>query len=231
MAGEQMEQSSVRDGCNGLFNRDEEMKAAHASDTLARHFRKNGEKKHKLNFPNDYTEVWAEKKEKSSEFIGVHWYKRDSKWKVIRRSKIQGKPVCNGCFNRDEKMKAAHASDTLARALMKNGEKHKLNFPNDETEVWKEKNENSSKYLGVWWSKRNSKWLASRWSKSQGKMIHNGHFNQEMKAAHASDTLAKMLMKHGEKRHELNFPDAEPEALADINKKRRRKKEIEPQND
>merc|ERR1711964_659436 len=130
-----------------------------------------------------------------------------------RRSKIQGKPVCNGCFNRDEKMKAAHASDTLARALMKNGEKHKLNFPNDETEVWKEKNENSSKYLGVWWSKRNSKWLASRWSKSQGKMIHNGHFNQEMKAAHASDTLAKMLMKHGEKRHELNFPGAEPEAL------------------
>merc|ERR1711964_444560 len=114
---------------------------------------------------------------------------------------------------------------TLARALMKNGEKnHKLNFPNDETEVWKEKNENSSKYLGVWWSKRNSKWLASRWSKSQGKMIHNGHFNQEMKAAHASDTLAKMLMKHGEKRHELNFPGAEPEALADINKKRRRKK-------
>jgi hypothetical protein len=39
--------------------RDEET-AAHASDTLARKLTENGEKGHRLNFPDDYTEVYPE---------------------------------------------------------------------------------------------------------------------------------------------------------------------------
>ena len=43
--------------------------------------------------------------------------------------------VSNGC-NYENEETAAHASDTLARKLMENGEKAlKLNFPDDYTEV------------------------------------------------------------------------------------------------
>ena len=66
--------------------------------------------------------------------------KQKLKWQVSRNSKTKGKLVYNGSFNLDEEIKAAHASDTLARNLMKNGEEgHKLNFPDDETVVWPEK--------------------------------------------------------------------------------------------
>ena len=46
--------------------------------------------------------------------------------------------LCNGTYENEET--AANASDTLARKLMKTGEQnHKLNFPEDETEVYPEK--------------------------------------------------------------------------------------------
>ena len=66
----------------------------------------------------------------------MSWSKSNLKWEVRRWSKIQGKTILNGYFKVDEEIKAAHASDTLARALISNGEDHKLNFPNDEIEVW-----------------------------------------------------------------------------------------------
>ena len=78
--------------------------------------------------------------EPSSKFIGVSWNKSHSKWQVSRWSKIQGKTIYNGRYNRNEETKAAHASDTLAKELIADGEEnHKLNFLNDETEVWAEK--------------------------------------------------------------------------------------------
>ena len=68
------------------------------------------------------------------------WKKFYSNWEVQRWSKIQGKNIHNGYFDRNEETKAAHASDTLARALISNGEAgHKLNFPNEQYEVWPEK--------------------------------------------------------------------------------------------
>ena len=43
----------------------------------------------------------------------------------------------NGRYDNEET--AAHASDTLARKLMSNGEQgHKLNFPDDDTKVFPE---------------------------------------------------------------------------------------------
>ena len=43
----------------------------------------------------------------------------------------------NGCYADEET--AAHASDTLARKLITNGEQgHKMNFPNDDTEIFPE---------------------------------------------------------------------------------------------
>merc|ERR1711964_714263 len=101
---------------------------------------KKGENGHELSFPNDETEVRAEKKEKSSKYLGVSWSTSNSRWLVSRRSKIQRKTIYNGTFNSDLETKAAHASDTLAKKLKKNGENgHELNFPNDEREVRTEK--------------------------------------------------------------------------------------------
>ena len=77
-------------------------------------------------------------KTKSSQYIGVSYFVQTSKWRAHRRSKHEKKDLYNGSYDNEET--AARASDTLARKLMTNGEKgHKLNFPNDGTEVFPEK--------------------------------------------------------------------------------------------
>merc|ERR1712098_333112 len=115
---------------NGNY-KDEE-KAAHATDTLARKLIANGEKGHKLNFPDDHNEVFPEKK---TNYFGVSYNKNHATWTAQRRSKNGNKKVLNGVYKNEET--AAHASDTVARKLIANGEKgHKLNFPDDHTEVY-----------------------------------------------------------------------------------------------
>ena len=58
-----------------------------------------------------------------------------SNWKAQRWSK--NKTLFNGRY--DDEETAARASDTLARKLMKSGEQTlKLNFPDDDTEVYPE---------------------------------------------------------------------------------------------
>ena len=74
--------------------------------------------------------------EKSSKFIGVTYNKKESKWYAQRWNRNNKKAISNGCY--DDEETAAHASDTLARKLIKNGENQKLNFPDDETEVYAE---------------------------------------------------------------------------------------------
>merc|ERR1712098_934590 len=134
-----------------------------------------------------------------------------------RKSKSDKKMICNGS-SKDEET-AAHASDTIARNLMENGEQnHQLNFPNDRTEVYPEKNP-SSKYLGVTYNAR-AKWRAVRWSKNEKKMIYNGSsYKDEETAARASDILARKLMENGEQNHKLNFPESQ------TNKRKRSKPE------
>merc|ERR1712098_918141 len=109
-------------------------RAAHASDTLARKLVGNGEHHHKLNFPDDDTEVHRKEVTPVSKYIGVTYNKKIARWTAQRRFKER--MVYNGAYKVEER--AAHASDTLARKLMENGEHHhKLNFPNDDTEVHK----------------------------------------------------------------------------------------------
>ena len=56
--------------------------------------------------------------------------------------------ICNGTYENEKT--AAHASDTLARKLMENGEKsHKLNFPDDHTEVYPKEVISNVKTIGV----------------------------------------------------------------------------------
>merc|ERR1712098_653619 len=105
---------------------------------------------------------------------------------------------------------SAHASDTLARKLMENGEqKHKLNFPDDHIEVYPEKKK--SPYIGVFYNEKTSKWRALRWGKDENKVVYNGYYDNEETAAHASDTLARKLMENGEQKTKLNFPDDQTE--------------------
>ena len=59
--------------------------------------------------------------------------------------------------------------------------------------------------------KRVAKWTAQRHSKNENKTFYNGCHETEEAAAHASDTLAKKLMKNSEETHKLNFPDDETE--------------------
>jgi len=90
---------------------------------------------------------------------------------------------------------------------MQNGEKgHRLNFPDDETEVCAEKR-SSSQYIGVRFLAKHLNWSVQRRSKKENKTVNGGHYNTEEAAARASDTLAKKLMKNGEQGHKLNFPD------------------------
>merc|ERR1712098_51504 len=151
---------------------DDEETAARASDTLTRKLMKNGEQNHKLNFPEDDTEVYQEKKNTSSKFIGVSFNKKGSNWRVERRSKSENKMLFNGRY--DDEETAAHASDTLARKLMKNGEQTlKLNFPEDDTDVCPGEKKTSSKFIGVSFSKEKSNWEVQRWSKSENKTLYS----------------------------------------------------------
>merc|ERR1712098_59529 len=102
---------------------------------------------------------------------------KQQKWSAQRRSKFLKKVLYNG--SHDDPAQAAHASDTLARKLMTNGEQgHKLNFPNDDTEVLAEKTL-SSQYLGVSYDVKFKKWRTQRYSKHEKKMIVNGRYDTE----------------------------------------------------
>merc|ERR1712098_682084 len=73
-----------------------------------------------------------------SQYTGVSYNTITSKWQAQRRSKHEKKDVYNGRYETEEA--AARASDLVARKLMSNGEQgHKLNFPDDDTEVFPEK--------------------------------------------------------------------------------------------
>merc|ERR1712098_897069 len=148
----------------------------------------------------DYTEVFQEKKQTSSQYVGVFYDIKLSKWRANRYSKNEKRKICYGCY--DNEVTAAHASDTLARKLMENGEKlHKLNFHDDYTEVFPEKKQTSSQFIGVAYAFNISKWRANRHSKYEKKTVHNGCYDSEEAAARASDTLARKLMENGEKLH------------------------------
>merc|ERR1712098_638839 len=194
------ESKNVYNGCY-----DAEETAARASDTLARKLMENDKKKRKLNFPDDYTEVYRDQVTTQSKHIGVCYHKNNSKWYVQRWSQNDNKKFSNGYY--DDEETAAHASDTLARQLMENGEKNlKLNFPDDYIEVYPDK-KMTSKFIGVFYDKKNSKWCVQRRSKNENKVVSYGYYDDEETAAHASDTLARKLMENGKHTHKLNFPD------------------------
>merc|ERR1712098_17795 len=167
----------------------------------------------------DHTEVYPEKKTKTSKFTGVSYYKRISKWRAAIWSKNKKRIVSNGFYNDEETW--AHASDTLARKLMDNGEEnHNLNFPDDYTEIHPQKR-SASIYFGVTYSE--NMWCARRWSRNEKKKICYGKYENEERAAHASDTLARKLTENGEINHKLNFPEDYTATYREKNQKKRKR--------
>merc|ERR1712098_966088 len=166
-------------------------------------------------------------KEKTSKYFGVTYSKKGEKWRVQRCKKGEtDKPVYNGTYKDEET--AARASDTLARKLTWDGEKGlKLNFPDDNIEVYPEK---SSKYIGVSYNKKDERWRAQRRSKQEKKAVHNGSYKDEETAAHASDTLARKLIANSEKGHKLNFPDDDTEVRPEEIQNNKRKRPAELNN-
>jgi hypothetical protein len=107
-----------------------------------------------------------------SKYIGVSYHINNSKWQAQRRSKKNGKKVVSNGYYGDE-ANAAHASDTLAKKLMENGENgHKLNFPDNNIEVSREEKRYSSKFIGVSYHKKRSKWCAQRCGKNENNIVY-----------------------------------------------------------
>jgi hypothetical protein len=147
------------------------------------------------------------KKRIFSNYFGVSYYQKTSKWRV-RRWCTKEKKIFNNGYHEDEET-AAHASDTLARKLMAKGEEnHKLNFPDENIKVHPDERAKSSSYIGVYYNKKKKTWKTLRWSKILHKDVHNGSYKNEETAGHASDTLARKLMFNGEQSHKLNFPES-----------------------
>ena len=79
--------------------------------------------------------------EQKTNYFGVSYNKLRATWNVCRHRKNEKKTIHNGTYKDEET--AAHASDTLARKLIANGEEgHKINFPDDHTEVYPEVTKN-----------------------------------------------------------------------------------------
>jgi hypothetical protein len=154
-------------------------------------------------------------KKRTSQYVGVFYYKHTETWMATRWSRKTKKIAYNGYYK--DEITAAHASDTLARKLIANEEKgHMLNFPDNDIKVYPEK---TSNYIGVIYIAKIEKWRAQRHSKThmQKKVVYNGSYKDEVTAAHASDTLAKKLLKNGEKGHKLNFTDDDTEVYPEKN--------------
>jgi hypothetical protein len=166
-------------------------------------------------------------KTKSSQFVGVSWFKRQRKWTACIDHKNERYFL--GYFNNE--IEAALASDAAARHLY-GGDVHilrELNFPS-QSEVKKANAARAkrlaeakkamsvvkkSKFLGVSWAKTRRKWTACIGYHDASGRISKwlGDFDDERDAARAFDTFARRLrgsMAHGGRKaynwYRLNAP-------------------------
>jgi len=138
--------------------------------------------------------------------IGVTGNKTRTRWTANRWSKKEKKNVHNGVYKDEET--AAHASDSLARKLIENGEQgHKINFPDDDTEVYPEKTPTSFKGLLA---------RATLWDDTDALAL-------------ASDVLTRKLIANSYKRNlKLMYPESDTDSevhAANKGKKRKRPKD------
>jgi hypothetical protein len=136
--------------------------------------------------------------QKPSRFTGVNWDKTSGKW--LARGSLGGKQFHIGRF--EDEVEAAKAYDAKARSLR--GAATKTNFNLDGSECCnnKKKKEDTSKFMGVCWNKKQCKWVAQIYH--EGKTQGIGSFTDEVEAAKAWDAKARSL--RGPTTTTLNFP-------------------------
>ena len=121
-----------------------------------------------------------------SDFFGVHWSERYSKWWV--QTKVRGKKKYIGVY--DDETAAARAFDAF---VITHKLHHDLNFPNAPGAAWHEttKKGASSRYRGVSKRKRNGseRWIATLFV--DGKPKYLGIFILEEDAARAYDAAVR----------------------------------------
>ncbi|CAB9520971.1 AP2-like ethylene-responsive transcription factor [Seminavis robusta] len=183
----------------------EENHAALAYDFEARKLQK---PELRLNFPDEHptAEQICEWKENShggsSQYHGVSYNKRYSKWHAIISSNSLGYFL--------EEKHAALAYDFEAR---KSGQPELwINFPDEHPTAeqiceWRQKHGGSSQYRGVTYDKQSSKWWAH--IRNSGSACYLGSFLEEKHAALAYDFEAR---KSGQPELWINFPDEHPTA-------------------
>jgi hypothetical protein len=110
--------------------------------------------------------------------------------------------------NQENKVQIAKSEETITENNAEN-----LIFVKIEEDEYTKTNKKTSKFIGVCYDKSKTRWTAQRRNKSERKNVVNGSYKDEETAAHASDTLARKLMKNGERNLKLNFPDDKSEVF------------------
>jgi len=147
---------------------------------------------------------------RSSDFIGVSWCKKDKRWKSYIF--FNEKTLIIGYY--DEEIDAARARDMKAIELA--GDAYRLNFPQAEYENYGYRNyqqakrevqkNNKSGYRGVCFNNRPGR--VKRWMTTvsiNGKNVVLGYFSDKIEAAHAYD---QWIIEHCDSSAYTNFPRA-----------------------
>jgi len=124
------------------------------------------------------------KKEKTSQYKGVHWYRKRGTWHVQLRLK-GGKRRFGGFFKDEED--AGKRVNQLCEELGIPAKNPTISaMPNQQLQ----KKEKASQYKGVYWSKQNKKWYAQLVVKGE-KTKHGGYFNDELDAGKRCNQLCE----------------------------------------
>merc|ERR1712034_202842 len=123
-----------------------------------------------------------QKKEKTSQYIGVYWHKQKKQWQTL--VSLKGK----------KQMYGGHFNDELDAAKKVNELCEKLGIPQQNPTInaipkqQYQKHEKTSKYKGIYWNK--NKWHVLLCSKGQ-KSMYGGRFSDELEAAKRVNQLCQ----------------------------------------
>jgi len=156
--------------------------AAHASDTLARtlNLQQTNRQNHQLNFPDDETKVNPKIHELGSMVTILSKRKKLQNVKILDEKDDQ---ILISYDKKDDKVELISKCRIISPLEPEEG------------------------CFGVRLDGRNKKWSAYRWSSIARREVKNGFYSNELEAAHASDTLAMVLISKGEHGHGLNFSE------------------------
>jgi len=125
-------------------------------------------------------------KQKTSQYIGVHWSQNERKWRVLLCSKSR-KPKYGGIFN-DELDAGKRVNQLCEEFGIPKKNPGIGTIPHQQCQV----KEKTSQYKGVHWIQKSKKWHAGVRS-IDGKMTYGGTFSDELDAAKRVNQLCEEI--------------------------------------